>query len=233
MSSPEGKDTSTKITNAIIKAFIVKRRKAMIDQDNQNSDLVSYETSEERIINLMSFIAILSCIIVSALALSNIHIYWSNPQEFVPMNVQSFSTKLRPNVALIFQDGHIEIFGLNWTKLIKSWDFKVPKVIGETGYFAYTDINALNIIYSDGKKDTTVLHGKRNHYTILKSKIPKSFLFSARTVKFGHQLWIFGGQTTEYLDNYGQMTFYGHMGDFMRSRNDTLLWNIIKHRSTK
>ena len=138
----------------------------MIDQDDQNNDLVSYETSEERIINLMSFIAILSCLIVSALVLSNIHIYWSNPQEFVPMKVQSFSTKLRPNVALIFQDGHIEIFGLNWTKLIKSWDFKVPKVIGETGYFAYTDNNGLNIIYLDGKKDITVLYGQRNHYTI-------------------------------------------------------------------
>ena len=62
-------NVSNKITDGIIRAFIVKRRKALIDQEDLKSDIVSYETSEGRIINLISFSAIIFCLLLNIMVL--------------------------------------------------------------------------------------------------------------------------------------------------------------------
>ena len=60
-----------KIADGIIKAFTVRRRNALIDQDDIKSEIVSYETSENRIIYLMSFSATLLAIFMSTLIVNN------------------------------------------------------------------------------------------------------------------------------------------------------------------
>ena len=46
------------VTDAIIKAFTVKRRKAMIDEIDNDDDIVDYETSERRILTLAIILAL-------------------------------------------------------------------------------------------------------------------------------------------------------------------------------
>ena len=45
------------VTDAIIKAFIVKRRKAMIDEEDKEEDNVDYETSARRLFILATIFA--------------------------------------------------------------------------------------------------------------------------------------------------------------------------------
>ena len=45
------------VTDAIIKAFTVKRRKAMIDEEDKEEDNVDYETSERRLFILAIILA--------------------------------------------------------------------------------------------------------------------------------------------------------------------------------
>ena len=58
------------VTDAIIKAFTVKRRKAMIDEEDNDDDNVDYETSERRLIilaTILAFILIIFATIMTSL----------------------------------------------------------------------------------------------------------------------------------------------------------------------
>ena len=58
-------DESNTVADTIINAFIVKRRKALVDQEEFEIDIVSYETSEKRLIVLAAILALSFCFIIS------------------------------------------------------------------------------------------------------------------------------------------------------------------------
>ena len=221
----EAKNSST-LADKIISAFIVKRRKAIIDQEDAESDLVSYETSEERIIILGSILALLLCVISSlllTLVVTNQH--QTNILVLDPTLDGKQMTTKQPYVVLLFNDGQLEFYSLNGTQLNFAWSFKVPQVINQTGYIPYSRKNTLNIIYSDRKKDITVISGKTQHFTIKKSKIPQKFFYTAKSIHFGTQVWIVGGRHKVLMDmNQDFLPVCAHPPN-----HNTMIWNTKKH----
>ena len=124
------KEHKENVTDAIIKAFTVKRRKAMIDEEDKEEDNVDYETSARRLFILAIIFAailiIVATIMTSMLAKqqskSSIIIYQS-PMKKEPQ----FS--LVPHLALLFNDGSMEIyeFSSDNAQLNHAWSFKVPQ----------------------------------------------------------------------------------------------------------
>ena len=217
---------SNAVADRIINAFIVKRRKALIDQEEFEIDLVSYEASEKRLIILEAILALSLCLVISILLALSIT-FWRQNSVLILQPKLSYKepAKKHPYVMLLFKNGTMDFFGLNGTKLSQSWSFKVPLNKKKTGYFPYVRNNALNIIYSDKQKDVTVISGKNTHYTIKNSQIPYNFFYSAKTAQFGNQLWILGGQS---IPN-GESTHYGMVTSSPPNFN-TLIWNTRKHR---
>ena len=218
---------SNTVADTIINAFIVKRRKALIDQEEFAIDLVSYETSEKRLIVLAAILALSLCLIISILlALSVTNWQQNNVLILDPTLTTKQLSKKHPYVVLLFKTGQLEFFGLNGTNLNHSWSFKVPSIKKNTGYFPFVIKNVLNIIYSDKQKEATVISGKSMHHTIKDSKIPHKFFYYAQTAQYGNQLWILGGQNELYnggSNNFGQTC--NSPPNF-----NTLIWNTRKHK---
>ena len=225
------KDTavdSNTVADTIINAFIVKRRKALIDQEELESDLVSYETSEKRLIFLAAILALSLCLIISILLAPSITNWQQNNVLILdPTLTAKQPSKKHPYVVLLFKTGRMEFFGLNATILNHSWSFKVPSIKKmDTGYFPFVRNNALNIIYSDKQKEATVISGKSMHHTIKESKIPSNFFYYAETAQFGNLFWIIGGQNELHYgdnNNHGQTCY-------SPPNFNTLIWNTRKHK---
>ena len=224
------KDTavdSNTVADTIINAFIVKRRKALIDQEEFEIDLVSYETSEKRLIVLAAILALSLCLIISILlALSVTNWQQNNVLILDPTLTTKQPSKKHAYVVLLFKNGTLEFFGLNRTKLNHSWSFKVPSTKKNTGYFPFVRKNVLNIIYSDKQKEATVISGKSMHHTIKESKIPSNFFYYAETAQFGNLFWIIGGQNELH---YGDNNNHGQTCNSPPNFN-TLIWNTRKHK---
>ena len=228
------KDTavdSNTVADTIINAFIVKRRKALIDQEELESDLVSYETSEKRLIFLAAILALSLCLIISILLAPSITNWQQNNVLILdPTLTAKQPSKKHPYVVLLFKTGRMEFFGLNATILNHSWSFKVPSIKKmDTGYFPFVRNNALNIIYSDKQKEATVISGKSTHHTIKDSKIPNNFFYYAQTAQIGNQLWILGGRKQFYND---LVSFHYNFERTCASppNSNTLIWNTRKHK---
>ena len=69
---------SNAVADRIINAFIVKRRKALIDQEEFEIDLVSYEASEKRLIILEAILALSLCFVISILLALSITFWRQN-----------------------------------------------------------------------------------------------------------------------------------------------------------
>ena len=186
-----------KIVDGIIKAFTVKRRKALIDLEDR--DNVDYETSEKRLIYLASILALLFG--TSSTVLSSILAHqWFNSERVIiryPMIPKESASHLFPHLALLFNDGLIEIFEFSSgnDNLKHSWTFKVPAQKNEVGYIILIHQGSIIISYSEGQKDTTIIESNQNHHTIPHSKIPKNLYYNPRYVQVKNQVWMFGGLT--------------------------------------
>ena len=118
------------VTDAIIKAFTVKRRKAMIDEEDKEEDNVDYETSERRLFILAIILA--SILIILATIMTSILVkQWSKTSFIIhpsPMKKESLF-RLVPHLALIFNDGSMEIYEFcsDIAKLDHTWSFKLPQ----------------------------------------------------------------------------------------------------------
>ena len=105
------KDTavdSNTVADTIINAFIVKRRKALIDQEELESDLVSYETSEKRLIFLAAILALSLCLIISILLAPSITNWQQNNVLILdPTLTAKQPSKKHPYVVLLFKTGRL------------------------------------------------------------------------------------------------------------------------------
>ena len=118
------------VTDAIIKAFTVKRRKAMIDEEDKEEDNVDYETSERRLFILAIILA--SILIIFATIMTSILVKQRSKTSFFvhqsPMKKES-QFPLVPHLALIFNDGSMEIyeFSSDNARLDHTLSFKLPQ----------------------------------------------------------------------------------------------------------
>ena len=137
------------IFDHIIDAFTVKRRKALIDQNTEEDHLISYHDSQTRILAFLFVLA--SCLIhICTILLVCTIPYWiSNgpiirtPDQWMPKP----SKALRPHLALLFKNGHLEVFEQQGLRLNHSWNFKIPAVQDDTGYLVYAQLGTITILY--------------------------------------------------------------------------------------
>lgn len=99
------------VTDAIIKAFIVKRRKAMIDQEDNEEDNVDYETSEQRLMILAILFAFILTIFATILTSLLVKQQSKTPIIIHPSTMKKESQfPLVPHLALLFNDGSMKIY---------------------------------------------------------------------------------------------------------------------------
>ena len=234
------KSRKEKIIDGIIKAFTVKRRQALIDLED--SDNVDYETSEKRLIFLASILAILFVTISTVLSSILVH-QWSNSNSIIirhPMTPkESGSRHLIPHLALLFNDGLMEIFEFSSSNdhLKHSWTFKVPAQLApplhpgfspsynKLGYIMLISQGTIMIIYSEGRKDMTIIESNQHHHTIPHSKIPRSLYYIPRFVQVNNQVWMFGGLTDVYNIGYHEDCQMNVSMPKLMTRQ-SLIWNL-------
>ena len=231
------------VTDAIIKAFTVKRRKAMIDEEDNDDDNVDYETSEQRLIILAIILAFILIIFATIMTILLAKQFSKTSFIIRQLTMEKESQfPLVPHLALLFNDGSVEIyeFSSDNAKLNHTWSFKVPrqKVINTLQDFQHIPGYLLSISRGDififdmgGKRDTTVLTTKSQnnltYYTIRESQIPLAMLYDSRYSQAGNEVWIMGGSDQEIY--YNSASFLGINCNTLvmeKVTRKTLIWNL-------
>ena len=232
------------VTDAIIKAFTVKRRKAMIDEEDNDDDNVDYETSEQRLIILAIILAFILIIFATIMTILLAKQFSKTSFIIRQLTMEKESQfPLVPHLALLFNDGSVEIyeFSSDNAKLNHTWSFKVPrqKVINTLqdfqhippGYLLSISRGDIFIFDMGGKRDTTVLTTKSQnnltYYTIRESQIPLAMLYDSRYSQAGNEVWIMGGSDQEIY--YNSASFLGINCNTLvmeKVTRKTLIWNL-------
>ena len=250
----EDKVRKENFTDALINAFVVKRRKAMIDQEDIEEDNVDYETSVRRLyvfaITLAIFLVCLATLLTSILSEK-----WFKTSTIIiqksPLKRESQLHSV-PHLVLLINDGSMEIyeFGSDNAKINHVWSFKVPHQKEEEdpnapvgtvtrynypGYTLSISKEEILIFYMGGNKDTTVLtrnEKKSNltHQTIKQSKVPQNMLTDSRFTQAGNQIWIIGGINDHIIvsRHWSFLGDYCNYDDRIMKRvpRQTLIWNL-------
>ena len=231
------------VIDKIIDAFIVKRRKALIDQEDYEEDIIDYEASVQRLFGLAIGLALTLALMGTAL-LGLLVNQWSGRSIVVlEPNIPQVSPKqMYPHVALVFNDGNIEIFEMTGnSRLNHSWSLRVPKqqyknssaqlsVSQYFGYLSFISNNQMMVFYPNGNKEITAhfndgYTSNLKHITIKNSKVPQKHLYDPRFVQIGPFFWIFGGLPTEILCQH--FLFESCDIQYIQDKmtRQTLLWN--------
>lgn len=225
----EQEEPKEDVFDKIIDAFTVKRRKAIIDQE-QDDDVVDYEESERRLFIMAIVLATIFSIVASILLILQVP-NWSTNQVTIyqPFSRPEFQRKTYPYLIIFFWNGEMEAFKQNGTYLEHSWSFQVPKVQNETGHLFYSKSGKLFIMSSDGKQSiVSIAKGFQNvtHYKVPNSQIPQNFYYSPRFVQVGHLVWIFGGRD-EHIQ-ISQETI-GASTEKFGHQVESLIWNTNRN----
>ena len=198
-------DLREDVFDKIIDAFTVKRRKALIDQE-QDDDLVDYEESQRRLFILAIVSATILGITATTLLILQLPNWSFNQVVIYQFKVQQAEKRTTyPHIIVLFLNGEMEAFRQNGIRLEHSWSFQLPKVQNETGYLPYSELGQLFILNSNGAKNTILLsksYSNLTHSIIPNSQIPQKFFYSPRFVQVGHQFWIFGGKRKMIKNGY-------------------------------
>ena len=230
------------VTDMFIKVFIVKKRKALIDQEDVEDDIVDYEESVRRLFVLVTSFATMLAVTNTIMLIIFVRPHWFETTKVVkqslPSNIHSF-----PHVSLLFNDGSMEIYeqSSNNFQLKHSWSFKIPKQkstdgaengLKYLGYISFISKENVFVIYCGGNKDTTVLYndgnGNLTHNSVIQSKIPKDMFYDPRFVQIDKMLWIFGGRKKMFVSDYHGYKYNvwdcdaNHLEHYDRN---TLIWN--------
>ena len=243
MESVDNDSNKENVIDKIIDAFIVKRRKALIDEEDYEEDIIDYEASVQRLFGLAIGLALTLALMGTAL-LGLLINQWSGRSIMViePNIPQVSPRQMFPHVALIFNDGNIEIFEMTEnSRLNHSWSFRVPKqhyknssaqlsVSQYFGYFSFISNNQMMVFYPNGNKEITVhfndgYTSNLKHITIKNSKVPQKHLYDPRFVQIGPFFWIFGGLPTKILCQH--FLFESCDIQYIQDKmtRQTLLWN--------
>ena len=188
------------LADQIINTFIVKKQERLIDRE-EHKENISYEESEIRLIylgifsaSLLGMVLLVLTILFSLQALSTTQVIILNvtkPKEF-------FKT-LVPKVLIMNKFGQgqmatVEYFDKNQSFEL-AWEFKLPRIPLDTGYYLFEDRGNIYSISSSPKMKITMLN-ELKHQIIDKSQIPDvsdKFYFSGNNLQVGHFVMIFGG----------------------------------------
>ena len=203
---------SDAIADQIIKAFIVKKRQMLINQDDP-LDNITYEESEQRLIfmgiSLATFLGLLA-MIFSILTLKK---HSSLQQSSFQQSIKTESmTYLRPYVTFMDLLGNGHIFTLKQNENLTfnfDWEFKVSKTKGlpcgqnsvncnyqqyqNTGYFLFEDKKNLFVISTSMDAKITMINSPNSHVTLKKSQIIGPFYISGSILRVGNFAMVFGG----------------------------------------
>ena len=195
-----------KIADIIIDAFIYKKPKAF-DLDDQ-TDLITYEDSENRLICIGLVTAIVFAITSLTLIVKNFEAYnfatsrmkyASNSSDIINLNF--------PSPHVVFMDpigkGLLLSFQLNQSnhQFEFDWQFKVPTIPKDTGYFLFQDQSKIFVIPSVLKSKMTMIHSSTlKHTKLWNSQIPEEFYNFGNSVRIGDFIIVFGGI---YLSSLG------------------------------
>ena len=215
---------NTKIDEAadqIIKVFIVKRAKRMIDQDDQN-DNISYEESEVRLV----FMGITSATLLLSISmiLSIIALQSDSPNRLqISLPTKDGKMKfLSPYVTFMALGGEGYLFTLKQNTDFSfqyDWELKLPRVPQDTGYFVFNDRKAVFAISSNSNQKMTMINGPKQHVTVAKSHIIHNFYYSGSIIRVGNYAMVFGG----YASNT-------EMDGSIECSSTTAIWSIMRQR---
>ena len=184
------------VADEIIKAFIVKRKKRLIDQDDQN-DNISYEESELRLI----FMGITSATLLASISMI---LTIMALQTYSPIRLQA-SLPSTKDVKLKFLSPYVTFMGLGENGYLFTmkqntdlsfqydWELKLPRVPQDTGYFVFNDRKAVFVISSNSNQKMTMVNGPKQHVTLAKSRIIDNFYYSGSILRVGNYAMVFGG----------------------------------------
>ena len=196
------------VADEIIKAFIVKRKKRLIDQDDQN-DNISYEESELRLI----FMGITSATLLASISMI---LTVMALQTYSPKGLQ-VSLPSTKNVQLKFLSPYVTFMGLGGEGYLFTmkqkpdlsfqydWELKLPRVPHDTGYFVFKDRNAVFVISSNSNQKMTMINGPNQHVTLAKSHIIDNFYHTGSILRVGNYVMVFGG-VKQVQDMYNACT---------------------------
>ena len=218
-------DLREDVFDKIIDAFTVKRRKAIIDQE-QDVDLVDYEESQRRLFILAIVSATILGITATTLLILQLPNWSFNQVVIYQFKVQQAEKRTTyPHIIVLFLNGEMEAFKQNGIRLEHSWTFQLPKVQNETGYLPYSELGQLFILNSNEAKNAILLsksYSNLTHSIIPNSQIPQKFFYSPRFVQVGHQFWIFGGKRKMIKNGYEiPIPMFYKFG----KQSNTLIWN--------
>ena len=209
------------VADQIIKAFIVKRRKRLMDKDDPN-DNISYEESEVRLIfmgiTLATLFATISMILMITALQNNSQI---KLQIILPTTKDANLKFLSPYVTFMALGGKGYLFTLKQntdSSFQYDWELKLPRVPLDTGYFVFNDRKAVFVISTNSNQKMTMINGPKQHVTLAKSRIIDNFYYSGSILRVGNFAMVSGGV---------KQTFAGEGCDCTLK---TAFWSIKKQR---
>ena len=221
-------------TDKIIKLLVAKRRVLLMDQDQDQEGLISYEQSEGRIITLLSLLA-------GFLSIISFTLLWVTFDKFKPHEVTNIVFKVEPK--LLFLEPKVSILDkssgllttLAWENetLKQDWQIKLPKSHLKD-FFPYYDSRALNIIYGSYEHDMTYIDvgsGGKCHRVLPKSRFGYSWepegpyhYLGLKTVRVGNFIIFFGGYLLREND------FFGYLAWPSNENRNVFLWHTKRHK---
>ena len=214
----------------IIRLFIAKRRVLLMDQDQEQDGLISFEQSEERVNTLLGILAVLFWII--SIILLRIIL-----DRFKSHNELTTTIKMDPNLLLFLEpklsildksSGQLTTLAWNNESLKPDWQIKLPKSHLKD-FFPYYDSRALNIIYGSNQHDMTyidVASSGKCHRVLPDSRFGHFFNhFSLESVRVGKFIIFFGGYSV--FDN---PHFEFQIDNRNKENRKVFLWHTQRHK---
>ena len=165
-------DVKEKVADAIINFFKVKRPKRFIDMENDETDLISNEESEFRLILLLISMCLILCIGASILLIHYALLtIWSQSTISFYKTEQKLTLTWKPKMAIIDAEGTGLLVMYKMTKnftLTQDWILKLPSPKSKSNhfsnnflkyrnYYGFTDKNQLYIPYGDEYRNMIVI----------------------------------------------------------------------------
>ena len=203
---------ASKIGDKIVEAFKVPQRKAFIDEE---IDLITNEESQERIVKLLTILAIILSII-SVAFLSLIQVENQNQVIFVNLESKSYLEFPKPQIAMIDQvgNGTLVKYWIDHDQTLhysSSLKLPSPEFGPKLGYFkksinylAYVENKDVVIIGTDGQKDVTIVYSNSSHRTLTNSKYPFKRRILSTSVKTSKYFWILDGHKATVKTPFGE-----------------------------
>ena len=210
------------LADQIIKAFIVKRKKRLIDKEDQN-DNISYEESEVRLIFMGITLATLFASISVILMIMGLQNNSPNKLQIIrPVTKNARLKFLSPYVTFMALGGEGHLFTLKQNtdaSFQYDWELKLPKVPSHnTGFFVFNDQKAVFVISSNSNQKMTMIGGSKQHMTLANSHIIDNFYYTGSILRVGNFAMVFGG--VKHINNV----------DTNGCTLTTALWSIKRQR---